>query len=159
MKKISELSCYDSVKYIRKIIGYDNFIKEFCDTKKINPKWLFEILDEMQESARNFLNLNDFVLYAENFALNTKSNNTGIGVTLTTMHSAKGLEFDTVYLISAIEGLVPHEKSISKEELEEELRLFYVGLTRAKNNLFISTVKFRHETEAKISRFLKPFTK
>ena len=64
MKKISELSCYDSVKYIRKIIGYDNFIKEFCDTKKINPKWLFEILDEMQESARNFLNLNDFVLSA-----------------------------------------------------------------------------------------------
>ena len=75
------------------------------------------------------------------------------------MHSAKGLEFDTVYLISAIEGLVPHEKSVTDQELEEELRLFYVGLTRAKNNLFISVIKSRYETDVKVSRFLKPFLK
>ena len=157
IKKISELSCYDSIKYIRKIIGYDNFIKEFCDTKKINAKWLFEILDELQESARNFFDLQHFILYAEDFAVNMKSNNISVGVTLTTMHSAKGLEFDTVYLVSAVEGLIPHEKSISEQEIEEELRLFYVGLTRAKNNLFISVIKSRYETEAKVSRFLKPF--
>ena len=59
----------------------------------------------------------------------------------------------------AIEGLVPHEKSMTDQELEEELRLFYVGLTRAKNNLFISVIKSRYESEAKVSRFLKPFLK
>ncbi len=160
VKKIFSLSCYDCVKYIRKVIGYDNFIREFCDARKIKSRWLFEILDEVQESAKNFSDKSEFVSYAENFSVNAKLLNAkNPGVTLTTMHSAKGLEFDTVYLISAIEGLVPHEKSVTDQELEEELRLFYVGLTRAKNNLFISVIKSRYESEAKVSRFLKPFLK
>ena len=102
--------------------------------------------------------VSNFVCIAS-FSINMKSSNENPGVTLTTMHSAKGLEFDTVYLISVIEGLVPHEKSTTEQELEEELRLFYVGLTRAKNNLFISVIKSRYESEAKVSRFLKPFLK
>lgn len=132
---------YDCVRYIRKIIGYDKFIKEF--------RWLSEILDEFQESAKNFSDIQDFIFYAENFSAKIKNNNGG--VTLTTMHSAKGLEFDTVFIISAIEGLIPHEKNY---EIEEELRLFYVALTRAKNNLFISVTKNRYELKAEPSRFL-----
>lgn len=143
---------YDSVRYIRKIIGYDKFIREFSDNQNIKSKWLFEIMDEFQESAKNFPDTQDFVSYAENFSINTKKNSDG--VTLTTMHSVKGLEFDTVFLISAVEGLIPHEKSKTDYEIAEELRLFYVALTRAKNNLFISITKNRYELPAKPTRFL-----
>ena len=70
------------------------------------------------------------------------------------MHSSKGLEFDTVFLISCVEGIIPHEKSKTDSQIEEELRLFYVGLTRAKNNLYISLIENRYELNAKPSRFL-----
>lgn len=143
---------YQAIKYIRKMIGYDNYISEFAKNQNVKSKWLFEILDELQESARNFTSLEDFICYSENFSGNIKSSDDG--VTLTTMHSAKGLEFDTVFLISTVEGLIPHEKSKTDAELEEELRLLYVGLSRAKNNLFVSTIENRYEAPAKISRFL-----
>lgn len=143
---------YQAIKYIRKMIGYDNYISEFAKNQNVKSKWLFEILDELQESARNFTQFEDFIAYAENFSGNIKSSDDG--VTLTTMHSAKGLEFDTVFLISTVEGLIPHEKSKTDAELEEELRLLYVGLSRAKNNLFVSTIENRYEAPAKISRFL-----
>ena len=75
------------------------------------------------------------------------------------MHSAKGLEFDTVFLISSVEGVIPHEKSKTDFELEEELRLFYVGLTRAKNRLFVSVIENRYEAPVKVSRFLSSIVK
>ena len=65
-------------------------------------------------------------------------------VSLMTLHSAKGLEFDNVFIIGLEEGLLPHERSsISDDELEEERRLFFVGMTRARNNLDIYYAKYR----------------
>lgn len=60
-------------------------------------------------------------------------------VTLSTIHSAKGLEWDTVFIITALEGLFPHARSVEKSEsLEEERRLMYVAITRAKTTLYLS---------------------
>ena len=60
-------------------------------------------------------------------------------ITLTTIHQAKGLEWNTVFLIGLTEGLFPHQRSLDTEEqIEEERRLFYVAMTRAKKNLFIT---------------------
>jgi len=65
-------------------------------------------------------------------------------VALMTLHSAKGLEFENVFIIGLEEGLLPHEKSSdSLDELEEERRLLFVGLTRAKQGLYLSYVKYR----------------
>ena len=71
------------------------------------------------------------------------------------MHSAKGLEFDTVFIPSVVEDIVPHEKSTTPQEIEEERRLFYVGVTRAKNRLYISEIVERHDKKMKRSRFIK----
>jgi DNA helicase-2/ATP-dependent DNA helicase PcrA len=65
-------------------------------------------------------------------------------VALMTLHSAKGLEFDNVFIVGVEEGLLPHERSVDNDdETEEERRLFFVGITRAKVNLFIAFAKYR----------------
>src|SRR5262249_37150884 len=68
-----------------------------------------------------------------------------VAVSLMTLHSAKGLEFDAVFLAGLEEGLLPHSRAInsSAAELEEERRLFYVGMTRAKNALLLSRAVYR----------------
>ena len=66
----------------------------------------------------------------------------------------QGLEYEAVCIAGAVEGIIPHYKNTSIGELEEERRLFYVGMTRAKRYLAISTVRKRYEEETKASRFI-----
>ena len=90
--------------------------------------------------------------------LDGKTEETVDAVKLSTLHAAKGLEFPFVYLISCEEGIVPHQESINSGSVEEERRLFYVGITRARNELTLSYCKERKTAgELKIverSRFL-----
>ena len=75
-------------------------------------------------------------------------------VTLTTMHSSKGLEFGTVFIPSIVETVIPHGSPKADFEMEEERRLFYVAVTRAKDRLFLSTFASAGTKRAKISGFL-----
>ena len=129
-------------------------------------------IEQLIESALNFVEENQdnsIVAFLENVALISKdevSNNSDFysankSVSLMTLHAAKGLEFDVVFLIGLEEGILPHSRSFinGEESLEEERRLLYVGMTRAKNKLFISYCqeRFMHgKVCASIpSRFLK----
>ena len=76
------------------------------------------------------------------------------GVALLTMHGAKGLEFETVYVIAANEGNIPYKKAQIDDEIEEERRLFYVAMTRAKKQLTISYAKEKNGKAVKPSRFV-----
>ncbi|MFR2127542.1 MAG: 3'-5' exonuclease, partial [Dorea sp.] len=80
--------------------------------------------------------------------------NAAEGVNLMTMHAAKGLEFDTVFVIEADEGSSPYKKAVTDEEIEEERRLFYVAMTRAKRKLIISYVKEKNGKDMTPSRFV-----
>ena len=71
-----------------------------------------------------------------------------------TFHLSKGLEFDTVFIIDSNDGLIPHKKSIKENDLETERRLFYVAMTRAKNNLHIYFTIRRFGKDFKPSRFI-----
>jgi len=153
-------STYEIFKYIRKNIGYDEYIKEYASFRKVNPKSLFEVLDEIQEASKSYEKVEDYIAHIENVISEMKNKKNerkadADGVVLLTMHSAKGLEFDIVFITSAVEGVIPYEKSKSYDEIEEERRLFYVAVTRAKKILFISIVKSRYEHEVKPTRFLK----
>ena len=77
------------------------------------------------------------------------------GVHLMTMHASKGLEFDTVYLIQTNEGCIPYKRALEENGLEEERRLFYVAMTRAKEVLKISYVKNKNGKEISPSRFVE----
>ncbi|MDR1801235.1 MAG: ATP-dependent helicase [Lachnospiraceae bacterium] len=76
-------------------------------------------------------------------------------VNIMTLHSAKGLEFDIVFIIGANEGNIPHLSAVTKAQVEEERRLFYVGLTRARELLYISFVETKNGRDLLPSRFLK----
>lgn len=75
-------------------------------------------------------------------------------VVLSTIHGAKGLEFDTVFLIDIVDEEIPGSNNASDAELEEERRIFYVGMTRAKENLYIFAFKDRNNTDYDISPFI-----
>ena len=158
LRSISKCPAADAVRYIRKRAEYDRYIKEYCDYRKVSPSGLYEIAAELQEAAGAFDEPEAFMAFADEAIQNKNSMDLdGERVTLTTMHSAKGLEFDTVYIAGAVEGLIPHERSKTAAELEEERRLLYVGATRAKQHLYISVIKKRHEKAVQPSRFLKNF--
>lgn len=151
----------DAIHYIRKVIGYDDYLKEYASYKKIGMKGLKEVLDELQESAKHFETTEDWLHHIEEVKVQLKEQyqkkNRVLNedkITLTTMHSSKGLEFEVIWMISVVEGVIPHEKSFQEETLEEERRLFYVGLTRAKEKAYISSIETRYEEEVAVSRFV-----
>ena len=77
-------------------------------------------------------------------------------MTLATLHASKGLEFTQVFLLNVNEGMIPYRRAVLESELEEERRLFYVGMTRAKRKLHLLWVKERYNRILQPSRFLEP---
>ena len=118
---------------------------EMFDKKDESDLARIENIKELRSVAEQFPKLTDFL---ENVALIEKENlpkrpfKNGVkknAVTLMTLHAAKGLEFETVFMIGMEEGLFPHSRSmLGKQEMEEERRLCYVGITRTKNKLYFT---------------------
>ncbi|MCL1842935.1 MAG: ATP-dependent helicase [Defluviitaleaceae bacterium] len=157
MLAVSRLSTSEAMRYIRKNMGYNRHITETCEYRKINPAGLFEIADELQDAAKQFKNPLDFIKHAEKVAAevaDATKNKSGPCVTLTTLHSAKGLEFELVFIAGVVEEILPYIRSKTAAEIEEERRLFYVGVTRAKHELFLSATKTGYDKPTKPSRFL-----
>lgn len=153
---LSKEKTADAIRYIRQNLGYNGHINDTCEYRRLNPEGLFEVADELQDAAKPFKTARDFIQHARNTIAASKSrNNFGECVTLTTLHSAKGLEFERMFIAGVVEDVLPYIRSKTEEEIEEERRLFYVGATRAKHKLYISTIKTRHDKPAKPSRFLQ----
>ena len=153
---LSKKETSDAIRYIRQNIGYNGHILSTCEYRKLNPSGLFEIADELQEAAKPFANPLDFIAHAKKAAAAAKEQPfENECVTLTTLHSAKGLEFERVFIAGIVEEVLPYFRSKSASEIEEERRLFYVGATRAKHELYLSTIKSRYDKPVKASRFLQ----
>ena len=133
---------YELIEIILDESGYSKMLK---DKKDLESEGRLENLKELIRGMRDFDNLQSFL---EHVALATSIDQDWDGqkVNLMTMHAAKGLEFDAVFLPGWEEGLFPHQKSLEEKgdlALEEERRLAYVGITRAKKESFISFVMNR----------------
>lgn len=159
LKMLVKMAPYAAIQYLRKRIGYDDFLREYAKERKINAGDLFEVMAELEEAARPYVTLEEWFTHVEEYT-NTlklrekKKELNHEGVRLMTMHAAKGLEFDTVYIIEANEGQVPYKKALKEQGIEEERRLFYVAMTRAKELLKIVYVKTKNGKETSPSRFV-----
>ncbi len=142
---IRHLQPFSAVNYIRKGVGYDEYLKKQGRESDI------EALDELQEQAKDFETIEEWLEHIEKMLSKDHKQDSSViaeekdAVTLMTMHASKGLEWKMVILPDINEGVVPHKKAVTDSELEEERRMFYVALTRAKEYLFIFYI---HEEKA-----------
>jgi len=164
LSMLAKMKPYAAVNFIRRGIGYDEYIREYADYRGIRADDMMEILDELLEEARgqdSFEEWFDYMqAYKEELKEQAKKNYGPQGreeddsVMLMTMHGAKGLEFECVFIPDANEGITPHSKSVLNADMEEERRMFYVAMTRAKEHLHIYYLKERFHKEVDISRFV-----
>lgn len=156
---ISKMTPYAGINYIRKGIGYEKYLKEYAEFRKMNYNDLLEVLDEIQTGAKEFKTVEDWFRHIREYSEHMKDQvkqgqkNTD-AVMMMTMHSSKGLEFETVFLLDANEEVTPHKKAVKEADLEEERRMFYVAMTRAKKYLHIFSVEDYFSKKLPRSRFL-----
>lgn len=159
LKVISRMTPYAAIQYIRKSVGYDLFLNEYAIKRKMKLEDLQELIREMQERAKEFKTIEEWFAHIEKYTEElrlqavTRTENRN-AVSLMTFHAAKGLEYDTVFIIGANEDVTPYKKAELPEEMEEERRMFYVAMTRAKKHLTISYVREKNGKAMEQSRFL-----
>jgi DNA helicase II / ATP-dependent DNA helicase PcrA len=177
LKEIKETEPCQAIKQIR-----TSFYEKFLETENkhettMQKEELKEILDELEASAKRFKTIPTFISFIDEMVEHHKMLNQSNKqseqnvVSLMTIHRAKGLEFKTVYLIGASEGILPHSTALEANKLdslvsttnkrltiqlalEEERRLAYVAVTRAKQELYISSPAYYRGKKTDISRFL-----
>lgn len=163
IERIGRLRPYPAISYIRQVAGYDDFIRQNYSGE--TKERLFNMADDFQALAkqyRNFEELNDYISQCRELIKKKQEeikadmkDNEQIGIRLLTMHASKGLEFDTVYLPDVNEGKIPAKQSVTQEAIEEERRMFYVAMTRAKKELHILYCWQKGGNDTP-SRFLEP---
>lgn len=151
-----------AVNYIRKAVGYDDYIKEYARFRRMKPEELLEVLDQLKESGSGFKTMEEWFDHMEEYKKRLREQAQAQkaapqGVSLMTMHSSKGLEFKIVYILDANEGITPHKKAVLDADIEEERRMFYVAMTRAKERLHVCYVRERYGKKQDMSRFIEEY--
>lgn len=162
IRNLSGRKLYLQIHYIRNIIGYDGYLREKYGGTKAEE--LIRTAAAFQELSGQFASLRDLKAYIAAYEdtlkdlQEQKQEKAGVdAVNLLTMHASKGLEFDSVYLPDCQEGKIPSAKAVTAEEIEEERRLFYVAMTRARHSLCLMAAKGKTGKDAP-SRFLACLT-
>ena len=165
---IKSLNPFSAVNFIRKGVGngtgYDAYLKKQAAEKGKDVSEEFEELEELMRLSREFETIELWLEHIENYDAilyeiaqqekRLKKMNTD-AVSMVTMHASKGLEWDVVILPDVNEGVIPHKKAVTDAELEEERRMFYVAMTRAKQHLFIFYIQEKEAGNLLPSRFLR----
>ena len=156
---MASMSPYAMINYLRKGVGYDGYLDEYAQSHNMQVRELYDVMDELMESARSYKTFNEWFAYIDEYGTKLRESYAAMdkqnAVILTTMHSSKGLEYPVVYIIDANEEITPHKKAVFAPEIEEERRMFYVAMTRAKRRLNIYYARKRYNKEIEVSRFVK----
>ena len=160
LKMLERMGPFAAVSYIRHVIGYDDYLREYAQFRRMKDEELFEVLGELEESARSCRTYEEWFAYVDRYKeemeqMRRRQQEVKDGVQLTTMHSSKGLEYEQVFILDAAEGITPYKKAVLDADLEEERRMFYVAMTRAKKELTICLAKKQGSHELAPSRFLQ----
>ncbi|MCB7303398.1 ATP-dependent helicase [Bariatricus massiliensis] len=162
LRILENMAPYAAIQYIRKRVGYDSFLKEYAKEHQIPWHSLMAVMEELEERCKTYRTFEDWRRHIKEYTKELEAQRSVRAVEeehqgkvqLMTMHAAKGLEFESVFVIHANEGEIPYQKAETKEELEEERRMFYVALTRAKERLYISYITEKNGNCLKPSRFV-----
>ena len=160
LKMLGRMGPFAAINYIRHVMGYEEYLKEYAEFRLMNAEDLMEVLNELQESARAYKTYDEWFAYMERYKkemdeMRKRQQEVKEGVHLATMHSSKGLEYDKVFILDAAEGITPYKKAVLDADLEEERRMFYVAMTRAKKELTICWAKKQFSHELTVSRFVE----
>lgn len=160
--KLNKMSPYLAIQFIRNAMGYERWLRGRAGEEVSTYEEWKERLDELQQSARSFVGIGEWISFIEQkkeemeHTEHGQAKETERGVNLLTLHGSKGLEFTYVCLPNLNEGKLPCTKQLEKAAIEEERRLFYVGMTRAKKALELLYLTGTKERPRQPSRFLKP---
>lgn len=162
LRMIRKLAPAAAVNYIRKAVAYDDYLREYAEYRRMKPEELLEVADQLQESSAGYKTYDAWFLHMEEYGKQLKQqmhnrDRETDSVYLMTMHSAKGLEFPIVYILDANENVTPHHKAVLEADIEEERRMFYVAMTRAKDRLHVCYTKERYGREQERSRFVDEY--
>ena len=157
LEALSKLNPKEAVLFIRKEIGYEKYLEDFAKKKNKDFTEWWESLEEITAMSEGYPDLDAFFRFVTEFnrrALERRKPEEEKGIRFMSYHSAKGLEFDEVFLPDCIEGIIPDGRAKKPEELEEERRSFYVALTRARKGIHIYVTKTRYSKKVYPSRFI-----
>ena len=158
---------YAAISHLRRYMGYDAYLQEQDQSEEGR---LSELAEQLQETADGCQTAEEWLRYVSrkqeaatpgaapgrnDAAPERGDESSPPGVRFMTMHGSKGLEFPVVFLVDANEGITPYRQADSPEGIEEERRLFYVAMTRAKQYLHISWTKERFHRQQSMSRFVR----
>ena len=155
---IRSMSPFAAVNYIRKGVGYDEYIRNYIYEHKADKEELYNVLDELAHRASQYMSLSQWLDGITEYIRQCdkdRRNNTADGVHMLTMHGSKGLEYKIVLVMDVCEGIIPYNKAVLDSQIEEERRLFYVAMTRAKEKLYLLYPKQRYNKDTTRSRFIE----
>ena len=174
LKRLRKLSPYLAISYLRKGMGYEAYLRRKAALDKAKFSEWMELLEMAGEELKGYSNTKEWMEYQEVFRQEMKKrtdkrnsfdesnerinqqNSAKSGVRLMTVHASKGLEFERVWIPDVNEGTFPYGHMQSEETVEEERRMLYVAMTRAKEYLELTFVTGTKERPRLMSRFLNP---
>ena len=159
LKMLSRMNPFAAINYIRRGIGYDDFLKEYAEYRSISYEDLLDTIEEIQAGSKGYKTFDEWQEHIKDYSFKLKKlaemkKENPDAVTLSTLHSSKGLEYEAVFITDCNEGIMPYKKAVLEKDIEEERRLFYVGMTRAKRSLCLCGVKSINDKKSELSRFL-----
>ena len=153
---LNKISLSSAIAYIVMDLGYIDHLKAYAEKFNQSIEDLEDIVEEFKLSAEGFKTIFEFLAHIEEVSKTieeSKKKAKREGVIPSTIHGVKGMEFKNVYIINCCEDTIPHSSSKDKN-LEEERRLFYVGMTRAIDNLYLFSPRNRRGQFKDVSRFI-----
>ena len=159
-KMLKKLSMKYKIDFIVNELGYGEYLENYDEIQKLNSNLMIDILKYISSNLNSY---DDFLQRLKDIKEKLKdANKSSSNISISTIHSAKGLEYDHVFLLDLVDGEFPQKNILNAMDsslLEEERRLFYVAMTRAKKSLTLFTIKTRNEKEVDTSIFYQELKK
>ncbi len=138
LNMIKKLKPDAAIMFIRKAVGYEDYLRDVCNDSGLDFKECIRQIDSLEYKAKNYKSRVDFI---KAMADNKRTDDAKDMINIITMHASKGLEFDVVFIVNVNEDIIPSKQSAREGNIEEERRLLYVAMTRAKGFLYIYYIR------------------